>query len=79
MGFFMNCLICSNNCVGQPEVLILKGQGPLHASCLRTLQFAERRFRGLNIPALAEHQLQDLLVLLNAEIESRNIGSQMRA
>lgn len=75
----MNCLICSKNCVGLAEVLIIKGQGPLHSDCLRTLQFAKRQFRGLDIPALQDAELQGLLSLLEREIQSRNTGSQKSA
>lgn len=75
----MNCLICTQNCVGLSEVLIIKGQGPLHSDCLRTLQFAQRQFRGLDIPALQDAELHVLLGLLDQELASRNTGSQKSA
>lgn len=68
----MKCLICERYCVGQRDVRILKGQGPLHQECMRTLQFAKRQYHGLDLTAQKEQELEQLAALIENELASRN-------
>ncbi|MCP5325234.1 MAG: hypothetical protein H7A09_02770 [Oceanospirillaceae bacterium] len=68
----MKCLICARYCVGQRDVRILQGQGPLHQACLRTLQFAKRQYLGLDLTAQKDEELAQLVALIENELASRN-------
>lgn len=74
----MKCLICHEYLVGQADVRIVQGQGPLHQTCLRTLQFNRRCYQGLDLTVQSTAELNQLEALIEEELAARNRRSPVR-
>lgn len=67
----MRCPYCSKSVVGQPEVVVIVGEGPAHKHCYEGHIIGQRTFRGLHLPSLELSELYELKEMLLTELNVR--------
>ena len=70
----MRCVFCDSLVVGRPNVVIVQGKGPAHDECYQQslVDVSQRHFAGLDLTALNEAALQELLELVTMELNTRS-------
>lgn len=67
----MRCIFCEKPVAGE-EGITVPMKGPAHQRCFQVDQALRRTFQSLNISALNDQELTDLMDLVLAEVNSRN-------
>ncbi|MDH5516993.1 MAG: DUF2175 domain-containing protein [Gammaproteobacteria bacterium] len=66
----MKCIFCNQSVFGADGITV-PGKGPAHQKCFQVDQALKRTFQTLDISALNDGELTDLLDLVLAEINVR--------
>ncbi|MDH5424215.1 MAG: DUF2175 domain-containing protein [Gammaproteobacteria bacterium] len=66
----MRCIFCKHPVFGE-EGISVPGQGPAHLTCYQANQSMKRTFQSLDITALDDAELTNLLDLVLAEVNVR--------
>lgn len=67
----MRCIFCEKPVAGA-EGITVPMKGPAHQRCFQVDEALRRTFQSLNISALNDQELTDLMDLVLAEVNSRN-------
>jgi len=67
----MRCPFCAKSVVGEPEIVVIAGEGPAHRQCYERDVLGQRVFRGLHLPSLALEELYELKEMLLTELNAR--------
>ena len=70
----MRCPFCSKSVVGESNIVVIAGEGPAHDECYQQslVDVSQRHFAGLDLTALNEAALQELLELVTMELNTRS-------
>lgn len=66
----MRCIYCDKPVYGR-DGLTVPNQGPAHQACFQASEALKRTFQSLDITALNDQELTDLLDLVLSEVNSR--------
>jgi len=66
----MRCIYCNQPVFGTDGVSV-PGEGPAHQKCFQASQALKRTFQSLDISALNDEELTDLLDLVLSEVNTR--------
>ncbi len=66
----MRCIFCNKPVYGTDGVSV-PGKGPAHQNCLQANEVLQRTFQSLDITALTDNELTDLLDIVLAEVNFR--------
>ena len=66
----MRCIFCNKPVFGSDGISV-PGEGPAHQGCFQANQALKRTFQSLDISALNDEELTDLLDLVLAEVNNR--------
>ena len=72
----MRCTYCNGNVVGDPDVVVLVGEGPAHRSCYERHTVTSRVFGELNIQTLDNQSLVELKEMVLTELNSRHLTQE---
>ena len=71
----MKCFYCGKPVFGAQGITV-PGRGPAHQVCFQTDQALKRTFQNLDITALNDQELTDLMDLVLAEVNARSKKNQ---
>ena len=68
----MRCEYCDKSVVGDSDVVIVVGCGPVHNHCYQHQQLNQRQFQGICMSELTLEELSDLIEMARVEINIRD-------
>lgn len=69
----MRCVYCNKHVVGNPNVVVIQGNGPAHNECYQKslVQLNKREFAGLDLSTFEDTTLWELIDMARMELNAR--------
>lgn len=68
----MRCEFCEKSVVGDKEVVIIAGKGPVHSRCFEHTLLSRRIFQGVSLSSLPLEDLNEFKEMITIELNSRH-------